>query len=414
MAAMLSLLDRLSLNLMVPAIQSDLGLSDLQISLLQGFAFASLYALAAIPLGWLVDHVNRRAVVGAGVAFWSLMTAASGLTAGFPQLFLARVGVGFGEAALQPASQSLIADLFTSQELPWAMTVHGIGSVLGAAVAFAVGGAVIAEISALPPLMIPVLGPLAAWQTSFIVLGVPGLLLAPLIAVLVREGPRRRVSPPAGEFATFARGNAVTLALLFGGISLLMASSAASSAWLPTFLLRRFGWQAGQTGLVLGAVVLTGTAPGGLACGWLAARWTRRGRADAALRVMVRAHLIAAPFEFLPFLMPKPAAFFTMIAPAVVLGAAYVGLAASAVQAITPQGFRGRVAGFHLLVTSLSGMTAGPLLVALLTEKLFADEAMLGLSLGLAALGLTVAGIAMLAAAGPAYRRALTALPAGG
>lgn len=408
-ASVLSRLDRVSFNLMAPSIQADLRLSDVQISLLQGPAFAAFYAAAALPFGWLVDRVNRSAVVGSGIALWSAMMAACGLAGGFGHLFLARAGVGVGEAALQPASQSIIADLFPKQDLPWAMTVFGVGAMLGAALAFVLGGAIISAVSALPPLVIPGLGSLATWQTSFLAMGLPGLIAAPVIVRCIAEPTRQRRSVRPAAPGPFFQVHARLLALMLGGIALLMASSAASAAWLPKYFLQAFGWQAGTSGLAIGAAVLLGTMPGALVLGWLARLRIRKGQADAALRIMVLAHLIAAPFEFLPFLMPNPLGFFLALAPALVLGAAYVGLGTTAVQTVTPQPFRGRMAAIYLLATSLAGMSAGPLCVAVLTQNLFADEALLGLSIGLTSLVCTAGAVLLLALSMSHYRRAIAA-----
>ena len=413
-ASVLSLLDRISLSLMVPAIQADLHLSDVQISLLLGLAFSAFYGVAALPVGWLVDRTDRRVVVGAGIALWSVMTAGCGMAGSFGHLFLARAGVGVGEATLQPASQSIIADITPKQDLPWAMTIFGTGAMLGAALAFALGGAIIGAVSALPPLVIPGFGALAAWQTSFLALGLPGLAAAPIIALCIREpritgASRQRISDKPADLGPFLRAHATLFVLILGGVGLLIASSAASAAWLPKYFLQAFGWKAGASGLALGAAVLFGTTPGALTLGWLARAWTSKGRADAALRVMVLAHLAAAPFVFLPFLMPGPLGFFLVMTPAFVLGAAYVGLGATAVQAMTPQPFRGRVAAVYLIATGVVGISAGPFFVAALTEKLFADEAYLGLSIGLTSLVCTAVAVLLLAMAGPGYRRAMAA-----
>jgi hypothetical protein len=280
---------------------------------------------------------------------------------------------------------------------------------LGAALAFALGGAVISAISALPPLVIPGFGALAAWQTSFLALGLPGLVAAPVIALCITEPRRQRIFDQPAALGPFLRAHAALFTLMLGGLCLLIASSAASTAWLPKYFLQAFGWKAGASGLALGIAVLFGTMPGALTLGWLARAWASKGRADAALRVMVLAHLAAAPFAFFPFLMPVPLGFFLVMTPAFVLGAAYVGLGATAVQSMTPQPFRGRVAAIYLVATGVIGISAGPFFVAVLTERLFADEAYHGLSIGLTSLVCTLIALLLLAMAGPAYRRATAA-----
>lgn len=180
----LSLLDRQILNLMVEPIKRDLALTDFQMGLIQGLAFALFYALAALPLGWAVDRWSRRWVIWSGVTLWSLAASCCGLAQSFGQLLLARLGVGAGEAALNPAAYSLLSDLYPPQKLTSAMSVLMIGSTLGGGLSIAVGGAVIGMAEAGGIFRLPLLGELRPWQFVFIVTGLPGLLAALLAFVI--------------------------------------------------------------------------------------------------------------------------------------------------------------------------------------------------------------------------------------
>jgi MFS family permease len=202
-AYVLSFVDRQILSLLIGPIQADLGISDTQFGLLHGFAFAIFYATLGVPIAGFSDRMARPAVISAGIAVWSLATAACGLAGSFAALFGARVMVGAGEGALSPATQSLIADLFSREKLGRALAVYSLGSFVGAGLAFVAGGAVIAAATAHGTVHIAGLA-LRPWQLCFMIVGLPGLLLALIVAMTVRD-PRPSAS---GKRAASRRASA--------------------------------------------------------------------------------------------------------------------------------------------------------------------------------------------------------------
>jgi len=410
LAAVFSFIDRQILSLMVTPIKQDLGINDVQVGLLQGFAFAMFYSLAAIPLGWLADRSSRKWIISIGVAVWSLMTALCGLAHSFLQLFLARMGVGVGEATLSACGHSVIADMFDKERLPLAMSIYGTGVSLGAGVAFIGGGYLVELLNQLGG--INLFGSeLAAWQAAFIVVGLPGVLVAVMLAIVMKEPARSKVTQDAQQrvegFDDFVRTRFSLVWRFILGIGMLTAAGYANLAWLPSYFERTFGWNTAQAGTTIGVLLLFLAMPGGVACGLLAQRWLRRGREDAAMRIMVLTSLAAGPIMCLAFLMPTPPlVIFLMIIP-MAIGSSFVGLGPASAQAVTPGQFRGRVAAFQLLLTSLIGMISGPLIVGSLTQYVFADPDRIGWSLAITAPLLNLAGAALLASALPAYRKAL-------
>jgi MFS family permease len=186
----LSILDRLIISLLVKPIRQDLNISDFELSLLQGFAFGIFYAICGLPLGWLVDRMSRRKIIYFGVTVWSFATFSCGLARNYFQLFLSRVGVGAGEASLSPAAYSLLADSFPPQKLTLAITIFGLGSLIGTGMAYALGGMVVEMASNGDPVILPLIGEAKPWQLVFMVIGLPGVLLA-LLAFTLREPVRR-------------------------------------------------------------------------------------------------------------------------------------------------------------------------------------------------------------------------------
>jgi len=190
LAYILSFVDRIIMSLLVIPIQQDLGTSDAQMGLLMGFAFALFYTAIGVPIARLSDVKSRKIIVSVGIFLWSLMTAACGLAKSFFQLFLARIGVGVGEAALSPAAYSMITDFFPEEKLGRAISVYQSGGLFGGGLAFIIGGAVVSFIIGSKAISLPLIGFLQPWQIAFIVVSIPGILMA-LLMLTVTE-PKRK------------------------------------------------------------------------------------------------------------------------------------------------------------------------------------------------------------------------------
>src|SRR5271155_3117108 len=188
-----SFIDRTTISLIVEPMKRDLQISDTQIGMLQGLAFALLYTFLGLPIARLSDRHNRKAIIAAGVLVWSIMATLCGLARTAVQLFIARIGVGVGEAALSPAAYSMITDSFPRGKLGSAFGVYNIGITIGAGVAFLVGGIVVAAVSHPgASYTLPIFGEVRAWQMVFVVTGAPGILL-PLLLLTFREPVRRGI-----------------------------------------------------------------------------------------------------------------------------------------------------------------------------------------------------------------------------
>jgi len=411
LAAMLSFIDRQILSLVVGPVKRDLGLSDVQISLLQGFAFAVFYAVAAIPFGWLADRWARKWIICSGIVFWSLMTFLSGFARSFGDLFAARLGVGLGEATLGPSVHSMIADLFKPDELPVAMSVYGFGVSIGAGLAFLIGGQIIDLMSSAPPVVLPAVGSLEPWQLAFMIVGLPGILLAILMALFLKEPQRIGTDFATGErrqsLLEFFRRNPQLSVFVISGLSFLSAASYAHLAWMAAFFERSFAWSAGQSGVAIGAMLIVAGVAGGATSGALAAALIKRGRREGAIMVASTFAVFSSLFAAIGFLMPSGSLAIGFLAPSVFFGTAFVGLGPAIVQAAIPASLRGQASAWQLVITSLLGMTAGPLGVALLTDLVFQDEAMLGYSLCAMSLLFGLSGAVFLMTSVKPFRKAL-------
>jgi MFS family permease len=410
----LSFIDRMILSLLVGPIRADLHISDTQMSLLMGFAFAIFYSALGVPLAWLADRGSRRGLIAAGVAAWSVMTAACALPATYADLFLARIGVGVGEATLSPGAYSLLGDLFPREKLGRAMAVFSIGVPLGSGIALACGALVVQFATSGPPIELPVLGVLAPWRLTFVLIGLPGLLVALLIRLTVRE-PERAPHPPEaarGEFAAFLRAHPGALGAHFGGMSLVALVMYGSQAWIPQFLVRTYGLAPASAGLWFGAATAICGAGGLMLGGWLGDRLYRRGFKDAHLRVIRLNAIVLLPLFVGMALAPTAAVALTLMTVGMLLGTIHGGVAGAALQLISPPRLRARVVALYVLSATLVGLGLGPTAIALVTERVFHDEAALRYGVAIVtAVALPLAAVILTAGLKP-FARAVSAAEA--
>lgn len=403
----LSFVDRQLLNLLVEPIKASLGVSDFQVSLMQGLTFAVFYTVFGLGIGWLVDNRPRRPIMFAGVALWSIATAMCGIAGKFWQLALARIGVAVGEASLAPAAYSLMSDIFPPRKLALPMSVMGAGAGIGGAAALVVGSYILG----LVPDGIALSGAwhLEAWQVAFLVVGIPGLFIAPLIWTVRDPGRKQAASAAAaeadagsvlrfiGRHKRFYLGHFIA----FGVFSMI---NYAVSAWLPTFLIRRHGLELGEAGYAVGLLLFLVGLPGSLLSGWLVDRWYSRGRADAHLVYFAMCCIVQMLSIFAAVWVSDPTLALVLLIPQVAVSG-FTGVAAAALQITTPARMRGQVSAIYLLVFNLLGLGLGPTIAAIFTDFVFADEMRVGSSLVLtyAIFAPVAAGLMLFAA--PAMRR---------
>ncbi len=405
LAYIVSYIDRQILTLMIEPIRHDLGISDTQVSLLTGLAFVLLFAVASIPIGRMADHRNRRLIITVGIIFWSMMTAACGLARNFSQLFMARAGVGVGEATLTPAAYSMISDYFPPQRLGRAIGIYMAGVPVGSGFALLAGAAVISLVSRIPQLELPFIGVISSWQLAFLIVGLPGILIAALM-ITVKEPFRRgrlhrrdrgatadNQGIPLSETVDFLKTHMAIYLPMFGGFAIVAMVMNAVMIWTPTVYIRTWGWSASSIGYVFGACLLifgtTGAISGGCAVDFL----SRRGHPDAALRITILLLILMWPTAALMPLMPDPALSVALLALLTALLFAFGAVVPTAFQLVTPNELRAQVTAISILVVNVVGMGLGPTAVALITDYGFADEQALRFSVSIVAAVFTPLGL---------------------
>jgi MFS family permease len=418
-ALTVNFLDRGILNLLIEPIKRDLHLSDLQISLVVGFAFACFYVILGLPIARLADSRSRRAIVGVGIAIFSVMTALCGVAQNFWQLFLCRVGVGVGEACNGPATFSMLADLFPPAKLPRAIGFLNFGFVFGLGTSLLIGGTVVHLVSALPPLTLPLVGTLRTWQYTFFLVGIPGLIVAALFATVVEPIRRGRITGPATAagaraasvpvraVVNFLWQNRATYGPLFAGLALQTVLAFGIQAWTPSFFIRTYGWSIAQIGWTQGLIILIawplGLVPGGLVAEWLA----KRGYADANMRVTIVALAAYTPFALAFPLMPTAFLSNLMLGLSGFCISFGIGPQNAALQVITPGEMRGQITALFLFVFNIFGFGLGATIVALFTQYVFGSDALLRYALATTVAVLAPVALVILASGLKAYGKSV-------
>jgi len=387
--------DRQILAILAAPIQAELGLSDGQMGLLGGLAFALLYSTLAVPLAWLADRTSRSWVITGSLILWSGFTALCGAAHGFWHIFLARLGVGIGEAGGVAPSYAVIADYFPSHRRAFALSIYSLGIPLGSAAGVLAGGYIAASVD---------------WRAAFVAVGCAGILIAPLFKLLVRD---RREPIAAGVSVEVPRFGTVAATLAAKPSFWLLSFGAASSSmlgyglafWLPSLLQRSFGLDLIATSHFIGAILLLGGVIGMLAGGWLGDRLGAQDRAWFAY-VPACAFVIGVPFfaagiysgsarlAFILFLIPQAMAY------------VWLGPILSAVQHLVGPASRATAAALFLLINNLIGLGGGIYALGALSDALtpvYGAEA-LRYSM-LYALGLYGLAALLMALAGPRLRR---------
>ncbi len=409
-----SFIDRQILSLLVEPLKADLKISDTQIGLLQGMAFAVFYCALAIPVARLAERHGRIRIIVIGVAIWSVMTMGCGLARSYTTLFVSRLGVGLGEAALSPSAQSLVTDYFPRERLGLAQSLYGVAIPIGGGLAIMLGGLIAQSVGTAGSIALPLIGAVRGWQAAFLIVGGASLLLVPLLATL-REPPRRSFGKMevAGEtLGAFFRRRAWLVACYFGGLAVLTLMAYANVAWFPSYFIRIHGLDRGTIGLGYGGVLaVAGTA--GLVSGGAVSDWlVRRGVATGHLAVAVGATVLAIVPGTLTPLAGSASQSFMLMVPLIFFGAMPTGASATMTQLIAPPHLRGMVVAVFLLIINVVGIGLGPLSVGLLNDRVFGDPLAIGRSMALVIGCSTMIGALLLALAIRPYARALKEIDA--
>lgn len=357
-ASIFNLMDRQVFGILIEPIKQDLNLSDSALGFISGIAFAILYTTLGLVIGRYADRANRQRIISASIALWSAMTVVSGFAMNFTHLVLARVGVSIGQSGFSPAAHSLISDFFPLEKRATAMSIYGLGALIGVVLMFLVGGWA-AE--------------LYGWRIAFIIIGLPGVVFSLVVFFTLKEPPRgysegrsdTSEMPPVSDvlrylwsvksFRYLSIGNGFMALVGYGTIQ-----------WISPFLIRSHNFTVGETGTALAGVMLFGAA-GTLTGGVLSDKLGAKDRKwylllpAIGIGVSLPVYLLAyiAPLAWLTISLLSLGQFFSTIS---------VAPSTAMVQALSPLRMRALASAVFLFVTNLVGLGVGPLIVGLISD----------------------------------------------
>lgn len=410
LAYALAILDRVSIGLLITPIQAALKINDTQFGLLQGMAFSLFYSVLGLPLGMICDKSRRVPLLITGLFLWSLATIGCAFASNFHELFIARMLVGVGEAALVPCAASLIADYFEPGIRPKAYGAFSTGSTLGSVAAFALS-ALFLVIAAHLIASGGIFSHMQGWQIVFIQCGTPGILLAAVMALTMRE-PRRQGPIVAstgfslGPIIALFRLHPRALVSLMLGTVLNLVCVYAIIGWFPALFIRVHGWSPSLTGYTLAAIGLPISLFAAVNSGWVIVWITKRGHIDAPMIAAIVTGLSMAIFGTLSSL--SPTAWLSLLFYAINslfvnwnISAVYSGLSL-----IVPNDLRGQVMALHNIASGLIALTFGNFIVGFLSDTLFHQAGGVAWSLGCVFFGCGLAAALVLAYGRAAFRAA--------
>ena len=398
LAQVFAFIDRQIPAMLVEPIKQDFNLNDSQIALLGGAAFSIFYAIMALPIGYAVDRYKRVNVLGTGIFVWSLMTTLAGLANSFGRLFGARIGVAVGEAVMAPVSVSLVSDYFPQNKQGKPMGVITAGVYLGIGATLVGGGYLIDYLTDIGGITIPGIGYFKPWQATFLLVGIPGILIS--IAAFMLHEPKRLGlskmqdnSKPINIFSHL-KTNKITLFPMFGGLIFMALIFYSFTFWAPSMMVRTYGLSLTEVGFTLGIITIIASILGTISSGTVVDYLRSRGHSDAPIRTGMYACIFATPAICLAPIVDSLFLTWALIGIYLFFISSFAPIGLLAVSGISGNEVKGQMAAVHAFLMMAFGLSLGPQITAFFTDFVLMDESKLGYAMALTgALVLPVAAI---------------------
>ena len=381
LAQIFAFIDRQIPSMLVEPIKQDFNLTDSQIALLGGAAFSIFYAIMALPIGYAVDRYQRTKVLGTGIFLWSLMTALAGLANSFGKLFGARIGVAVGEAVMAPTSVSLVSDSFPENKQGKPMGIITAGVYIGIGITLLGGGFLIDYLTRIGGITLPLIGYLKPWQATFMIVGIPGLVLA--IAAFYLKEPQRLEEKIDAQLKDrknvflHLKEHRKTLIPMFGGLIFMALIFYSFSFWAPTMMIRTFDISLTEVGFILGMITIISSITGTIAAGSAVDYLRNKNYSDAPVRAAMIAVILALPpIISLSFVQNELGAWIC-IALYLLFISSFAPLGLLAISGVSTGNVKGQTAAIHAFLMMAFGLSLGPQLTAFFTDFVFVDPNLL-------------------------------------
>ena len=388
LAQVFAFIDRQIPAMLVEPIKQDFNLNDSQIALLGGAAFSIFYAIMALPIGYAVDRYKRVNVLGTGIFVWSLMTTLAGLANSFGRLFGARVGVAVGEAVMAPVSVSLVSDYFPQNKQGKPMGIITAGVYIGIGATLIGGGYLIDYLTDIGGITIPGIGYFKPWQATFLVVGVPGILIS--ISAFMLHEPRRLglVQTPEKDsrsiniFSHLIK-NRSTLIPMFSGLIFMALIFYSFTFWAPSMMVRTHDLSLTEVGFSLGIITIISSILGTISSGAVVDYLRSKGRTDAPIRTAMFACIFAMPAICLAPLVENAVVAWMLIGIYLFFISSFAPIGLLAVSGVSSNEVKGQMAAVHAFLMMAFGLSLGPQITAFFTDFILQDESKLGLAVSL-------------------------------
>ena len=388
LAQVFAFIDRQIPAMLVEPIKQDFSLNDSQIALLGGAAFSIFYAIMALPIGYAVDRYKRVNVLGTGIFVWSLMTTLAGLASSFGRLFGARIGVAVGEAVMAPVSVSLVSDYFPQNKQGKPMGIITAGVYIGIGATLIGGGYLIDYLTDIGGITIPGIGYFKPWQATFLVVGIPGILIS--IAAFMLHEPRRlglaqtpeKDSKSINIFSHLIK-NKSTLIPMFAGLIFMALIFYSFTFWAPSMMVRTHGLSLTEVGFSLGIITIISSILGTISSGAVVDYLRSKGRTDAPIRTAMFACIFAMPAICLAPLVENVVAAWMLIGIYLFFISSFAPIGLLAVSGVSSNEVKGQMAAVHAFLMMAFGLSLGPQITAFFTDFILQDESKLGLAVSL-------------------------------
>ena len=354
-------IDRQIIGILAVPIKADLGLTDTQLGLMGGLAFALFYTGLGIPVAMMADRFNRTWIMTAALTTWSLMTAVSGLATNFWQLFAARLGVGVGEAGGVAPAYSLISDFFPPNRRARALSIYSFGIPIGSAIGIVFGG---------------IIASMLDWRIAFFIVGLAGIVIAPIFKATVKEPPRGRFDRQRKDVTPASLKTILRLLIKKPSFWLISVGASCSSMmgyglffWLPSFFVRSYEMTLLSASLHYGAVLLVGGIAGIWAGGWFGDRFGQM-KYSRYVNIPALAFITAIPFYVLAMLSTNQTLTFVVLLVPTALGLVWLGPIISVIQHLVPPNMRATASAVFLFINNLIGIGIGTLAIGALSDAL--------------------------------------------
>jgi len=382
LAQVFAFIDRQIPSMLVEPIKQDFNLTDSQIALLGGAAFSIFYAIMALPIGYAVDRYTRTKVLGTGIFLWSLMTALAGLANSFGKLFGARIGVAVGEAVMAPISVSLVSDSFPENKQGKPMGIITAGVYIGIGITLLGGGFLIDYLTSIGGITLPLIGYLKPWQATFMIVGIPGLVLA-IAAFYLKEPQRVEEQLDSNHLVDkknvflHLKEHRKTLIPMFGGLIFMALIFYSFSFWAPTMMIRTFDISLTEVGFILGMITIISSITGTIIAGSAVDYLRNRNYSDAPVRAAMIAVILALPpIISLSFVQTELGAWIC-IAMYLLFISSFAPLGLLAISGVSTGNVKGQTAAIHAFLMMVFGLSLGPQLTAFFTDFVFVDPNLL-------------------------------------